>query len=221
VFILLVALSGITGVGQGPVGYVKSISSFFDKRRGIAIGLAVSGTGVGAALLPQYAQWLITNMGWRAAYVGLAIVLLVIAAPAVLLFIREPASSPMARARQTQTGLAVALPGLSVREAIASRSFWLLGVGIILVAMVVNGVVVHVVSLLSDRGWPVDAAARIMIWAGLASLVGRLIAGYLLDRCLRRMSHYSRFWWRLRAFICSLLTQPRSRNDWSRNDNRR
>jgi MFS family permease len=88
----------------------------------------------------------------------------------------------MARARQTQTGLAVALPGLSVREAIASRSFWLLGVGIILVAMVVNGVVVHVVSLLSDRGWPVDAAARIMIWAGLASLVGRLIAGYLLDR---------------------------------------
>src|ERR1700730_12740650 len=47
VFILLVALSGITGVGQGPVGYVKSISSFFDKRRGIAIGLAVSGTGVG------------------------------------------------------------------------------------------------------------------------------------------------------------------------------
>jgi MFS family permease len=182
VFILLVALSGITGVGQGPVGYVKSISSFFDKRRGIAIGLAVSGTGVGAALLPQYAQWLITNMGWRAAYVGLAIVLLVIATPAVLLFIREPASSPMARARQTQTGLAVALPGLSVREAIASRSFWLLGVGIILVAMVVNGVVVHVVSLLSDRGWPVDAAARIMIWAGLASLVGRLIAGYLLDR---------------------------------------
>jgi hypothetical protein len=46
----------------------------------------------------------------------------------------------------------------------------------------VNGVVVQVVSLLGDRGWPVDAEARIMIWAGLASLVGRLIAGYLLDR---------------------------------------
>jgi MFS family permease len=182
VFILLVALSGITGVGQGPVGYVKSISSFFDKRRGIAIGLAVSGTGVGTALLPQYAQWLITNMGWRAAYVGLAIALVVIAAPAVLLFIREPASSPMARARQTQAGLAVALPGLSVREAIASRSFWLLGLGFILAAMAVNGMVVHVVSLLNDRGWPADAAARIMIWAGLASVVGRLIAGYLLDR---------------------------------------
>jgi MFS family permease len=182
VFILLVALSGITGVGQGPVGYVKSISSFFDKRRGIAIGLAVSGTGVGTALLPQYAQWLITTMGWRAAYVGLAVVLVVVAAPAVLLFIREPASSPMARARQTQAGLGVALPGLSVREAIASRSFWLLGLGFVLAAMAVNGMVVHVVSLLSDRGWPADAAARIMIWAGLASVAGRLIAGYLLDR---------------------------------------
>jgi MFS family permease len=182
VFILLVALSGITGVGQGPVGYVKGISSFFDKRRGIAIGLAVSGTGVGTALLPQYAQWLITTMGWRAAYVGLAVVLVAVAAPAVLLFIREPASSPMARARQTQAGLGVALPGLSVREAIASRSFWLLGLGFVLAAMAVNGMVVHVVSLLSDRGWPADAAARIMIWAGLASVAGRLIAGYLLDR---------------------------------------
>jgi len=62
-FILLVAASGITGVGQGPTGYIKSISSYFDKQRGIAIGIAVSGTGIGTALLPLYAQWLITNMG--------------------------------------------------------------------------------------------------------------------------------------------------------------
>jgi MFS family permease len=180
-FILLVAASGITGVGQGPIGYIKSISSYFDRQRGIAIGIAVSGTGIGTALLPQYAQWLITNMGWRTAYVGLAVVLVVIAVPSVFLFVREPEDSPMARARKTGLGAAV-LPGLSAREAVLSRNFWLLALPIVLVAIVVNGSLVHVVSLLTDRGWSPEAAAGIMVWAGLASLAGRVVAGLLLDR---------------------------------------
>jgi MFS family permease len=182
VFILLVAATGITGVGQGPIGYIKSISSYFDKRRGIAIGIAVSGTGLGTALLPQYAQWLITNMGWRMAYVGLAVVLVVIAVPPVLLFVREPENSSMARSRKRESDVTAVLPGLSAREAFSSRNFWLLVGATILVATVVNGSLVHVVSLLTDRGWSPGAAAGIMVWAGLASLAGRLVAGLMLDR---------------------------------------
>jgi MFS family permease len=181
VFILLVAFTGITGVGQGPIGYIKSISSYFDKQRGIAIGIAVSGTGIGTALLPQYAQWLITNMGWRMAYVGLAVVLVVIAAPSVFLFVREPEDSSIALARKTGSGAAV-LPGLSAREAVLSRTFWLLVLPTILVATVVNGSLVHVVPLLTDRGWSPEVAAGIMVWAGLASLAGRVVVGLLLDR---------------------------------------
>jgi MFS family permease len=181
VFILLVAATGITGVGQGPTGYIKSISSYFDKQRGLAIGIAVSGTGIGTALLPQYAQWLITNMGWRMAYVGLAVVLVVIAVPSVLLFVREPEDSPITRARKAGSGAAV-LPGLSAREAVMSRTFWFLVLPTILVAIVVNGSLVHVVSLLTDRGWSPEAAAGIMVWAGLASLAGRVVVGLLLDR---------------------------------------
>lgn len=181
VFILLVAFTGITGVGQGPTGYIKSISSYFDKQRGIAIGIAVSGTGIGTALLPQYAQWLITNMGWRMAYVGLAVVLVVIAAPSVFLFVREPENSSIALARKTGSGAAV-LPGLSAREAVLSRTFWLLVLPTILVATVVNGSLVHVVPLLTDRGWSPEVAAGIMVWAGLASLAGRVVVGLLLDR---------------------------------------
>jgi MFS family permease len=181
VFILLVAATGVTSVGQGPTGYIKSISSYFDKQRGIAIGIAVSGTGLGTALLPQYAQWLITNAGWRMAYVGLAGVLVVLAVPSVLFFVREPAESPMLRARKAESGTAE-LPGLSAREALLSKTFWLLALPTIMVAAVVNGCLVHVVSLLTDRGWTPEAAAGIMVWAGLASLAGRLVVGYMLDR---------------------------------------
>jgi cyanate permease len=106
----------------------------------------------------------------------------VIAVPSVFLFVREPEESPMARARKAGSGMAAVLPGHSVREAVSSRYFWVLVGTVFLVATVVNGCLVHVVSLLSDRGWSPEAAAGIMIWAGLASLVGRLVAGFLLDR---------------------------------------
>jgi len=181
-FILLTGLTGITGVGQGPTGYVKSISSYFDSRRGVALGLAVSGTGVGNAFLPQYAQWLISHVGWRFAYVGLSLALIIIAVPAILIFVREPSDSPMARVRRVNVESVGDLPGLSIRQALTSRTFWVLITAVILVSTVVNGCVVHTVSLLTDRGWSPQAAAGIMVWAGLASLIGRLIAGYLLDK---------------------------------------
>src|SRR4029077_1724228 len=59
---------------------------------------------------------------------------------------------------------------------------WLMALPTMLVAVVVNGSLVHVVSLLTDRGWSSEAAAAIMVWVGLASVVGRLVAGFMLDR---------------------------------------
>lgn len=179
-FIALVALTGITGAGQGPMGYIKSISGHFDKNRGIAIGIAVSGTGIGVALLPQYAEWLIANYGWQVAFVGLAIALIVIAVPSVFLFVREP-KAPTA-SRVPSADAASALRGVSVREAISSRTFWILMCTGLLVAIVLNGVLVHVAALLSDRGWSPQAAAGVLVWAGLASMAGRVAGGYLLDR---------------------------------------
>jgi MFS family permease len=180
-FIALVALTGITGAGQGPMGYIKSISGHFDKNRGIAIGIAVSGTGIGVALLPQYAQWLIANYGWRVAFVGLAIALIVIAVPSVFLFVREPKAPTTSRALTAGPATST-LRGLSVREAISSRTFWILMCTGLLVAIVLNGVLVHVAALLSDRGWSPQAAAGVLVWAGLASMAGRVVGGYLLDR---------------------------------------
>jgi len=93
VFMLLFAITGILGSGQGPLGYAKCVSAWFDDRRGLALGITMSGIGLGAALVPQYAQFLIGNLGWRAAYVGLGLLTLIVAFPAVFLFIREPAKA--------------------------------------------------------------------------------------------------------------------------------
>src|ERR1700742_3297178 len=100
IFITLYAIAGALGSGQGPLGYVKSISGWFDDRRGLALGIAMAGIGLGAAMVPQYAQFIISHFGWRYAYVGLGALLLVIALPSVLLFVREPAEAVALRTHQ-------------------------------------------------------------------------------------------------------------------------
>src|ERR1700726_4166790 len=96
VFMLLFAITGLLGSGQGPLGYAKCVSAWFDDRRGLALGITMSGIGLGAALVPQYTQFLIGNLGWGAAYAGFGLLTLMVAFPAVFLFIREPTGADTA-----------------------------------------------------------------------------------------------------------------------------
>ena len=178
VFILLTALTGVTGAAQGPISYVKIISGYFDKRRGLAIGIAMGGIGVGTAFVPQYALWLINHFGWRVAYAGLGFGVVFVAVPAILLRLPGTATS-----RNESASISVALSdGLLVGAALASRTFWTLALIVLLVASAVNGCLVHAVPLLIDRGYSPSTATAVMVWAGLATMVGRLLAGYLVDR---------------------------------------
>ena len=177
-FVLLTALTGVTGAAQGPIGYVKIISGYFDKRRGLAIGIAMAGIGVGTALVPPYALWLINHFGWRAAYGGLGLGVVLVAAPAILLYLRDPAAS-----RKDFPGVSTSPPdGLLIGQALVSPLFWTLAFTVLLVATAVNGCLVHAVPLLMGRGRSPSAAASVMVWAGLATMAGRLLAGYLVDR---------------------------------------
>ena len=176
-FMALVALTGITGAAQGPIGYQKSIAHFFHRNRGLATGLAMSGVGIGAGLIPPFAQFLVVRFGWRAGYLGLAGVLLAIALPAVIWCVREPGALPSGRAAP-QDGL----PGVTVREAFGTRAFWILAIVVFSVSTVVNGSIVHTVPLLIDRGFSPAHAASMMGAVGLSTIAGRLLTGFLLDR---------------------------------------
>jgi MFS family permease len=184
VFMLFFAITGFLGSGQGPLGYAKCVSAWFDDRRGLALGMTMSGIGLGAALVPQYAQWLIGNFGWRTAYVGLGLLTLMVAFPAVFLFISEPMREETAS--RTPTGPSAVsedrLPDLEVREALAGLRFWLIGVALMLVSTVTQGMVVHTVPLLTDKGYSPETAAALMIAVGLSTMGGRLLSGYLVDR---------------------------------------
>jgi MFS family permease len=179
VFTLMFALAEAASAIQTPLGYAKAIAAWFDLRRGLALGIAMSGVGLGGFVIPQLANLLIGTVGWRGAYVILAALTFVIAFPAVALWIREP------RPGEGEHRAAVnanELRGLTTRQAARQSRFWILGAAFFLVAVAINGTVAHVVPLLTDRGLSAGAAAEILGVFGLATLCGRLLAGWLVDR---------------------------------------
>jgi MFS family permease len=183
VFMLFFAITGVLGAGQGPLGYAKTVAAWFDDRRGLALGITMSGIGLGAALVPQYTQFLIGNFGWRVAYIGLGLLTLMVAFPAVFLFIREPTKAKAAAGEHAPSPASESRPpDLEVREVLGGRRFWLIACALLLVSTVTQGLVVHTVPLLTDKDYSPEAAAALMIAVGLSTMVGRLLSGYLVDR---------------------------------------
>jgi len=181
VLALMYALCGIVAAGQTPLPYSKAIAAVFDERRGLALGIATAGVGLGTMLMPMLAQKLITTVGWRGAYMGLGLVTLLVALPAMagLVTSRQDEGVPQrAKAAATQA----AAPGLSASQARWSGRFWCLAVAFFAVALAASGVVAHIVPLMTDRGVPTAQATAAISAAGLALIVGRLAAGWLLDR---------------------------------------
>ena len=180
-FVLAYALLGILGAGHSTLTYARVVSTWFDEKRGLALGLTLSGVGVGTALTPQIARILVAGYGWRGAFVGLAVLLFAVAAPAVAFFVRD--RPPRVAA---QDGLAgdeiVVIEGVPLLAALRDMRFWMIGIALFLVALAVNGTIAHIVPLLADRGISTRAATVTLSATGLALILGRVLSGYCLDR---------------------------------------
>src|SRR5262249_13898307 len=146
---------GVVGSGTTPVPYSKVISQWFDRQRGLALGLAMIGGSAGASVMPSLAQALISSVGWRYAYVFLGLLALAVTLPVVGLFLTETPQMmglrPDGEARATapvaqKSGQE---PGLSSREARHTATFWLLVSTAFLVSASVAGCLIHLVPLLT------------------------------------------------------------------------
>ena len=102
---------------------------------------------------PQVAGLVIDAVGWRFAYVGLAVAVLLVAFPPVAMFLREPPGFE-ARARRPQQPAvsAAAVLGVAAGEALRSWLFWELAIAFFLDVIAINGTLTQIVPLLTDRG---------------------------------------------------------------------
>ena len=178
VLFVLYGVSGFVGAGQTPIAYSKAVAAWFDKQRGLALGIAMAGVGLGVLIVPQLSGVLIQAFGWRMAYVGLGVTVFVLAFLPVAAVVREPterdhAAAPPAALRQR---------GLTIAEALGTWRFWALTIAFFFGVVAINGTLTHVVALLTDRGMSAQVATAIFSASGIAILVGRILSGFCLDR---------------------------------------
>ncbi len=171
-YLTFIAASFCAG-GASPIGYCAVLVRKFERRLGLALGLALMGVGIGATVLPPLSAELATGYGWRAAYAGLGALTFVFTVPAALV-----ATRGMGKPTRAQPG-SIPAPVLPL---IASRPFVLICMIFVLLGTTSIGMLTSIVPMMVGRGFTPQAAAKLAGLAGLAAIGGRGGIGYVLDR---------------------------------------
>lgn len=169
---------GLVGPGTSAVPHASLISRWFTERRGLALGLAMSGTAIGGVIWPSATQSLLDRFGWRNAYAISGGAVLLVAVPLLLLLLKEP-STTVRLSKQDITDAQA--DGLTRRQALGGSLLWLLLFAFFVISMSIHACMIHLVPMLKDRGMtPLNAAFAASL-LGAAGMIGRLGMGYLLD----------------------------------------
>ena len=198
----------IVGVGVTFVSWTQLVSAWFDRQRGLALALVLCGSGFAAALLPPMLSWAIGRWDWRAGFVLLGLLPLLLTLPLALRFLRPspqaalascappsaptPAPTPSSRAQRLEiagkadagkTPVSPPADGSDdLRATLRSSKFWTLNIALTLVVSAVVGMVTNTIPLLRDLGLSATQASAIFGSFGVALIGGRLLAGWLIDR---------------------------------------
>ncbi|ENT8437220.1 TPA: MFS transporter [Pseudomonas aeruginosa] len=177
---LAFAVLPLIGMGALAVTWTQLLSLWYDRNRGLALAIGLSGTGLTAAVVPRLLSWGIEQWDWRAAFVILAQLNLLVLLPLTLLWFRLSASTT--QSSQGHARELLDLPGMSFREGMRSRKFWTCNLALGLVISSIVGMVTSTVPMLQSKGLSASDANLIFSGFGIALIFGRLLIGYLIDR---------------------------------------
>ncbi len=162
------------GVGLAYVPAVGAVQKWFDRRRGLASGIAVSGIGAGTLAVPPFAALMIAELDWRPALLLVGSIVFVAGGAAGLL-VRNPDQAPRASPTPSRDGVPLSF-------AIRSRPFFLLFLGFLLASFGQFTPIAHIVPYAEDRGISPQAAATLLSLLGVGSAFGRFAIGAAADR---------------------------------------
>ena len=173
---------GIVAVSIKSTAWTAAVLGVFDRSRGLALGLTLSGTAVAQIVVPPLANWLIMTVGWRAAFVWLALGWGGLTFLTCVFFLLDANDRPRAP-RQAGSGQAdLTVSGLTTREALRDSALWRLAISNFLVMLLTMGLTIHVFLILTEAGISRSSAAWLTSLSGVAGICGKLITGFLLDR---------------------------------------
>jgi MFS family permease len=184
---LLFAVVGVAlASGPAPVPYGVVISHWFNRHRGLALGLAMMGIGIGSLAVPILAQRLIAMYGWRITFAIFGGATLLLPLPILAAFLQNDPAQRGLRPDGDEEDQVSPLPqqnkqGLSWHEIWHKPTFWIMICIFSLTGACVHGAVLHLSAIFTDRGVTAERAAIATSLVGAAVIVGRLGSGFLLD----------------------------------------
>ena len=164
--------------------WTTAVSGVFDKGRGLAIGVALSGSAISMTITPPLANYLINNFGWRHAFawIGLGWGGLTLLLCLFFLFdAHDIRRRPKVEGQASLVDIAD-LPGLTIAQAWRCNALWRIGIATFVMMFITIALNVHQYSILTVSGVSRTTAANYAALAGFFGILGKLITGWLLDR---------------------------------------
>jgi MFS family permease len=175
------------GMGTAYVPCSSTVVRWFVRRRGLATGLASTGSSLGSMVFPPIAQLLITAVGWRGAYLACGVLAMVAIALAATVMRRDPEElglHPDGDDRPPPNE--VAGEAWPLQRALRSSTFWLLWATFTAAWLPIFIPLVHIPRLTRDLGFSPLVGATVVSALGAGAIVGRLVLGALSDRIGRK-----------------------------------
>ncbi len=183
-FYLLFMISGAGQAGTTLIPISLVISNWFNLKRGRALGIVMTGTGLGSMVMVPVTSWIVVNWGWRASYFIMGWVILSMA-PLCFIFIKTSPSDmglkPDGGVIVPQAG-PVLQAGLPVGPALKTGSFWLISAMMFLLGMVGMGLGLHLIPYLTDIGHAQITAGMIISIISAMTVLGKVSMGIFADR---------------------------------------
>jgi MFS family permease len=180
-FYLLYAVVGVTGALPSTMLFNRVISAWFDKKRGTMLGLSAGlGNGIGTTIMPVITAVLLSMFGWRGAFVGLGLLVLIVALPTQFFLLKETKPDPLAI---EEAGVSPALlEGMSLRQAARTAPFWMILLAFSLGAGVMSAAASHIIPILAGRGYGLATGAAVISTYAMVCAGWQIVVGWLLDK---------------------------------------
>ena len=163
------------------------IANWFDKLRGLALSIALSGSGVGGVVMTLLASHFIAAYGWRTTFLILAVITFICAFPLTFALYTRPSDLGLLPYGAANTGTKseqeqAQLYGIGSKAAVHSTAFWVLMIGFFLMGLIAGAVIMNVAATFTDAGHTALFASRIVSLELFVVIFGKLILGSVYDR---------------------------------------
>ncbi len=183
--------AGFPGATIMPAG--KMVGLWFPKTRGRVMGAVVAGNNFGGVTMPPLAAAIISTLSWQVAYVTFGLIMALLAAVAIFVIAEdqdkiEAEMKRTGRGDQAQIARVAAKAGITVRQALTNRNFWLIMIGLVAATFTYQGVLTQLRQHFEESGFaPAVATSAVSIIAGMG-IASKLAFGRASEKITARIA---------------------------------